>query len=253
MDYWLGDAIVMPPETDAHFSEQVWRLPRVWLSYDGKAEAPPPRPRADPDSAVWLGSFASLSKLTPETLSLWARVLQAVPEGRLLLKTRGLADPHVRRRILAALEAHGTAPDRVELQDWLTTHDWVAHMGTYHRLDVALDPVGVHTGATTTCDALWMGVPVITKLGNRMGFRMTATTLTALGHPEWIARSDEEYVEKAVALARDADRRNALRRTLRDEMARSPLCDARDLTKSLEDAYVAMYERWLARQAGRTP
>jgi predicted O-linked N-acetylglucosamine transferase (SPINDLY family) len=124
-------------------------------------------------------------------------------------------------------------------------------MGYYRRLDIALDPVDVHTGATTTCDALWMGVPVITKQGDRMGLRMTATTLTAIGHPEWIARSDEEYVEKAVALARDVDRRNALRRTLREEMARSPLCDARDLAKSLEDAYVAMYERWLAGQSGR--
>jgi predicted O-linked N-acetylglucosamine transferase (SPINDLY family) len=252
MDYWLGDAIVMPPETDAHFSEQVWRLPRVWVSYDGKADAPRPAPRVAADGVVRLGSVANLSKLTPETLSLWARLLQALPEGRLLLKTKGLADPGVRQRILGILAANGTAPERVELQDWETTQDWTAHMGTYHRLDVALDPVDVHTGATTTCDALWMGVPVITKLGDRMGFRMTATALNALGHPEWIAKSDAEYVDKVVALARDAARRAELRLQLRDEMARSPLCDARDLARSLEDAYVAMYERWLAAQAGRT-
>jgi predicted O-linked N-acetylglucosamine transferase (SPINDLY family) len=253
MDYWLGDPIVMPAETDAYFNEQVWRLPRVWVSYDGKAEAPLPQPRADPDGAVWLGSFANLNKLTPETLALWARLLQAVPEGRLLLKTKGLADAGNRQRILAILAAHGATADRVELQDSSVTPDWAGHMGYYHRLDIALDPVDVHTGATTTCDALWMGVPVITRLGDRMGFRMTATTLNALGHAQWIARSDEEYLEKAVALARDAEQRRALRRKLRDEMARSPLCDARDLAKTLEDAYVAMYERWLAAQGSRKP
>ena len=251
MDYWLGDAIVMPPETDAQFSEQVWRLPRVWLSYDGRADAPRPAPRAEADGAVRLGSFANLSKLTPRTLALWAKLLQALPEGRLLLKTKGLADPGVRERILGILAANGAASERVELQDWRTTPDWAAHMGSYHRLDVALDPVDVHTGATTTCDALWMGVPVITKMGERMGFRMTATTLDALGHPEWIARSDDEYAEKAVALARDAARRAQLRVTLRDEMAASPLCDARDLARNLEDAYIGMYERWLGGETGR--
>ena len=151
------------------------------------------------------------------------------------------------------MASYGISPERIELHDNSVTPQWPAHMAYYNRLDIALDPIGGVGGGTTTCDALWMGVPVITRLGDRMGFRMTATTLNALGHAQWIARSDEEYLEKAVALARDAEQRRALRRKLRDEMARSPLCDARGLAQCLEDAYAAMYERWLAAQEGRKP
>jgi predicted O-linked N-acetylglucosamine transferase (SPINDLY family) len=249
MDYWIGDGILLPPAHDAHFSEKLWRLPRSWVSYEGKAEAPAPGVRPAGDGAVCLGSFNDIKKLTPATFALWSQLLLALPEGRLLLKTRSLADAGNRMRILDAFVAHGVAAERIELVDGRATSDWAAHMAYYHRLDVALDPVDAHSGATTTCDALWMGVPVITKLGNRIGSRMTATTLDALGHPEWIAQSDDEYVEKAAALARDAGRRGELRLKLRDEMARSPLCDARDLARKLEDAYTEMFERWLAAQS----
>jgi predicted O-linked N-acetylglucosamine transferase (SPINDLY family) len=249
MDYWIGDAIVTPAELDSQFSERVWRLPRTWVSYEGRQDAPPPRREPQRDGAVTVGSFTNLKKLNPATFSLWARVLHALPEASLLLKSKDLADPGNRRRIRDGLAAHGIAPHRVELQDTSATSGWSSHMAYYGRLDVALDPVDTHSGATTTCDALWMGVPVITKLGDRMGSRMTATSLHALGHPEWIAQSDVDYVEKAVALARDEERRRGLRLTLRDEMARSPLCDASGLATSLEDAYAEMVERVPGRQA----
>ena len=155
MDYWIGDEILSPPETDSHFSEQVWRLPRVSWSYDGK-DAPPPAWRPDPEGTVWIGSFNHLAKLTPATLGLWAKVLQALPEGRLLLKTKELADAGNRQRILDAMASHGIPPDRIELQDRSATPNWSAHMAYYDRLDIALDPVGAMGGVTTTFDALWM-------------------------------------------------------------------------------------------------
>jgi len=244
MDYWLGDAFVAPPETDATFSERVWRLPRVWVSYEGKAEAPAPGWRSAADGAVWLGSFNQLSKLTPATLALWARVLQALPEGRLLLKARQLADAGNRKRILESFSAHGIAADRIELQDAGTTPAWAAHMAYYDRLDIALDPVGAVGGGTTTCDALWMGVPVVTLAGDRMVSRMTTSMLNALGHPEWVAGSEAEYVTTAVALARDVEARKRLRAAQRGKMAGSPLCDALGLARCLEDAYAGMFERW---------
>lgn len=244
MDYWIGDAILTPAAMDAQFSERLWRLPRVWASYEGHADAPAPRWQPAGDRTVWLGSFNNLGKMTPATLALWARVLHALPEGRLLLKTRDLADADCRRRVLDDFAAQGIAAARIELQDSNTTPSWSEHMAYYDRLDIALDPVGAVGGGTTTCDALWMAVPVVALLGDRMASRMTASMLDAIGHPEWIARSETDYIEKVVALARDVERRKALRSRQRAEMAASPLCDAPGLARELERAYIAMFERW---------
>jgi protein O-GlcNAc transferase len=243
MDYWIGDEVVTPPETDSHFSEQVWRLPRVSWSYDGK-DAPPPNLRPAQDDTVWVGSFNQLGKLTPATLALWAKILLALPEGRLLLKTKELADDANRQRILDAMASHGISPDRIELKDISITPNWQEHMAYYNRLDIVLDPVGAMGGVTSTCDALWMGAPVITLEGDRVVSRATAAILTAIGHPEWIARSEAEYIDKVAALARDVDQRNVLRTSQRDQMARSPLCDAKGLAMSLESAYIAMFETY---------
>ena len=244
MDYWIGDDILTPPETDSHFSEQVWRLPRVSWSYDGK-DAPPPSWRPAPVDTVWVGSFNQLGKLTPATLALWAKVLHTLPEGRLLLKTRELADATNRRRILDAMTSHGVPTDRIELQDGSITPNWREHMAYYNRLDIVLDPVGAMGGVTSTCDALWMGAPVITLEGDRVTSRATAAILNAVGHPEWIAHSEAEYLDKVVALARDEEQRKALRCSQRDRMAHSPLCNAKNLAMNLEKAYIEMFERWL--------
>jgi protein O-GlcNAc transferase len=121
---------------------RLWRLPRVWVSYEGKADAPLPDWMPAPDGSVWLGSFNNLGKLTPETLALWAKALHALPEARLLLKAQQLSDAGNRRSIEAAMAQHGIALNRIELQDSAVTPDWAAHMAYYNRLDIALDPVG---------------------------------------------------------------------------------------------------------------
>ncbi|MBI3898548.1 MAG: tetratricopeptide repeat protein [Gammaproteobacteria bacterium] len=244
MDYWIGDEILTPPQTDSHFSERVWRLPRVWVSYDGKKEAPVSGWGSDPDGTVWVGSFNNLGKLTPATFALWARVLHALPEGRLLLKTRELADAGNRQRVLDVMAGHGIPASRIELQSRNVTPGWKEHMAYYDRLDIALDPIGAMGGGTTTCDALWMGVPVIALEGDRMASRMTAAMLNAIGHLEWVAGSDEEYVGKVVALARDVALRKILRPAQRERMSASPLCDAKGLAACLEDAYIEMYGQW---------
>ena len=243
MDYWIGDGILTPPETDGHFSEQVWRLPRVSWNYKGRVDAPLPDWHPSQDGTVWVGSFNQLGKLTPATLTLWAQVLHAVPEGKLLLKTRDLADAGNRQRVLDAMTSHNVSANRIELQDSSVTPSWSAHMAYYGRLDIALDPVGAMGGVTTSCDALWMAVPVIALRGDRVTSRATASILDAIGHPEWIARSEAEYVDKVVALARDVEQRKALRLTQRNQMANSPLCDARGLAMNLENAYFEMFER----------
>jgi predicted O-linked N-acetylglucosamine transferase (SPINDLY family) len=244
MDYWIGDAVLTPPETDNHFSERVWRLPRVWVSYEGKHDLPVSGWCPDDEGTIWLGSFNNLAKLTHETLSLWARVLHALPEGKLLLKTKALVDEVNCQRILKVMSGHGIDSGRIELQDGSNTVDWYSHMVYYDRLDIALDPVGGVGGGTTTCDALWMGVPVITLEGDRMASRMTSSMLKALGQVEWVACSEVEYVNKVVTLARDTDGRRRLRTAQRVRMSESALCDARGLVQCLEQAYFDMYQHW---------
>lgn len=244
MDYWIGDAIITPRETDHHFSETVWRLPRTWISYNGKDEAPASCWQPAPDGTVWLGSFNNLGKLTPATLSLWACLLHKLPEARLLLKTKELTEERNRQRILGFFAEAGIGPERIELRDRNVTPDWKAHMAYYDRLDIALDPVGGVGGGTTTCDALWMGVPVVSLVGDRMGSRMTASMLAAIGRPEWLAADEEEYVSRVVALARDVAGRRTLRGEQRATMDASPLCDAHGLTRALEDAYRGMFDSW---------
>ncbi len=252
MDYWIGDEILTPAETADHFSEQLWRLPRPWVSYEGKTDAPRPERQQTDKGEIWLGSFNNLRKLSPATLDVWAALLLALPEGRLLLKTKQFADAANQRRILDFMAERSIPAGRIKLEDGQTTPDWHSHMASYNRLDIALDPVGGVGGGTTTCDALWMAVPVITLMGDRMASRMTASMLQAIGHPEWIARSNADYIDTIVALARNPALRQDLRGGLRSQMSRSTLCDPLDLARSLEDAYLQMFEQWMGAAKNKT-
>jgi len=244
MDYWIGDSIITPAKTDQHFSETVWRLPRIWVSYDGKIEAPDSCWQPAADGTLCLGSFNNLGKITSDTISLWSKILHNMPEARLLLKTKALAEEKNRQRILDAFAIHGIEPERIELQPSSITPNWTSHMAYYDRLDIALDPVNAVSGGTTTCDALWMGVPVVGLLGDRMVSRMTASMLHTLDRDEWLAESEDEYMAKVIELARDVELRKAIRSNQRKRMASSPLCDAKGLAQALETAFEAMFDRW---------
>jgi len=246
MDYWIGDEVLTPPALNDQFSETVWRLARVWLSYKTIADAPAPNWRPAGDGTIWLGSFNNLGKITPFTLQLWARILHALPEGRLLLKNKELADAGNQQRIFNELTSLGISSDRIELQPG---SNWSDYMAQHDRLDIALDPVGAHGGGTSTCDALWMGVPVIHRAGDHVGSRFAASILSAIGQSEWVAQSEAEYVEKTIALARNVELRKQLRFAQRNKMSSSPLCDAHGLARSLEEAYHGMYTRWLDSQS----
>ena len=248
MDYLIGDQILTPPETDRHFSEQVWRLPRIWECYNGQDEAPLPQWQPALDGSVYIGTFNNFGKLTPATLDIWASVLQTVPEAKLLLKAKDLALASNRQQVLDVMSSHGILPERIELYDWSVTPGWREHMAFYNRLDIALDPVGGMSGGNTTCEALWMGVPVVTLAGDRMSSRISATILDAVGHPDWIANSLAQYADKVVALARNVELRKSLRAIQRSQMAASSLCDAHGLAIQMESAYRDMFEIWYDRK-----
>jgi predicted O-linked N-acetylglucosamine transferase (SPINDLY family) len=222
VDYRFTDAIADPlGAADQLHTERLVRFaPTAW-AYAPPAEAPVPAPAPGGAGApITFGSFNALSKLSPATIRLWRELLEAVPASRLLVKSVGLVPERWSRTLAAA----GLDPARVELRR--ETAAVADHLALYAQVDVALDPFP-YNGTTTSVEALWMGVPLVTLLGDRHAARVGASLLTAIGHPEWIARSPADYVRIAAGLAADQERRRSLRTGLRAELLGSPLMDHR--------------------------
>lgn len=223
MHYRFTDAIVDPEDAQAFATEELVRFaPCAWV-YQPPDATPDvsPLPCAG-DRPVTFGCFNNLAKINDATLALWAQVLAAVPDSRLLLKGWGLAEDATRQHYLARCAAAGLPADRIDLCE--RTAEVAEHLTLYHRVDISLDTFPYH-GTTTTCESLWMGVPVVTLLGDRHAARVSASLLTAAGHPEWIAGSKEEYVRLATALASDRAKLAATRAILRVELQSSALFD----------------------------
>ena len=245
MDYWINDGVVHPETTIQQTAEDVYRLPRCWVCYQPRDDAPgvAPPPSADAGtSGVTFGSFNNLNKVSPRTIAMWAGVLCAVPDSQLLIKSRPLGNELVQERLRAGFADHGIEGDRLLLYGSVAGSG--NHMAMYNRIDVGLDSFPF-TGGATTLDALWMGVPVITLIGETHAERMSASLLTALDRPEWIADREEAFIAKAAALAADEDHRVSLRAGQRQRMAESTLCDGAGLARAMEDAYRDMWRRYL--------
>jgi predicted O-linked N-acetylglucosamine transferase (SPINDLY family) len=244
MDYRISDAVCEPPgAADAVSSERILRLPHGFHAYRPPATAPPVRPLpARRQGFITFGSFNNSLKQTPQVLALWAEILRRVPQSRLLLKSAAYGEAAIRRTFLAELARHGADLGRVRLLGENPPPS--GHLDLYGQIDLALDPFPYH-GTTTTCDALWMGVPVLTLAGRSHRARVGCSLLTHLGRPEWIAASAGEYVALAAEWAADWDRLAAARAGLRAAMEASPLRDERGLAAALEAAYRHAWREWL--------
>lgn len=245
MDYRLVDALSDPPgEADAYHTERLIRLPkgflcfRPWSSGSGLAVLPPP---CSVDGHITFGSFNNLSKITPATLDLWGKIMLAVPNARLLLKSHTASDLQVWKRLAACFESMGIAPQRLEFLP--RAGSYTQHLEQYRRLDIALDTYPYH-GTTTTCEALFMGVPVVTLAGDRHAARVGVSLLTHAGLPEFIAGSADDYVSIAVRWSRDPAPLADLRASLRARIEHSPLRDEAGFTARLESAMRQMWRLW---------
>jgi protein O-GlcNAc transferase len=218
MDYRFTDAIADPPgDSDALHTEKLIRFAPCAWTYQPPPDAPAPvPPPCSQENPFTFGSFNNLSKVNDLTLRLWASVLRAVPGSRLMLKSFGLDPVHLRARLVKA----DLDPDRVMFLPPTTTT--AEHLACYHRMDVALDTFPYH-GTTTTCEALWMGVPVITLRGDRHASRVGCSLLNASGHPEWIAQNVDDYVRIALQFSRSPETLAAIRPQLRSELMASTL------------------------------
>ncbi|MCH7930814.1 MAG: tetratricopeptide repeat protein [Proteobacteria bacterium] len=240
IDYIIADRFVIPPAEERYYVEKVVRLPGCYVCFtppDLTIE-PGPLPALGRDG-VTFGSFNNRSKITPDVVSLWAEILRAVPGSRLILKTKALRDAAVCQRLVEEFRDQGVPPDRLVLEGPSPWHDLLR---MYDRMDIALDPFP-YAGGTTTAEALWMGVPVMTLKGDRFASRVSESILMTADLPDLVARSRRAYLEKAVALAADLPRLADLRAGLRRRFVAS-VCDAPSFTRGLEAAYREMWRNW---------
>jgi glycosyltransferase involved in cell wall biosynthesis len=240
IDYWITDNYIHPQDTQEKATEQIWRLPRCYLGYRSRPEAPfvNDSPCLSQDF-ITFGSFNNYSKLNPLVLQTWAEILRQIPNSQLIIKNdhQDLDDPEERASIEEYLQANGLNIKQIKLVSRQTTS--MNYLALYHSIDIHLD-IFPYNGCTTTCDALGMGVPVLTLAGTKYIQRMGATILTTVGLEDWIAHSTQEYIQKAVKFAKNKPQLQQLRTTMRDRLLNSPLCDLDGITQSLENAYLQM-------------
>ena len=241
-DYRFTDAIADPVDTEQEYVETLYRLPQCFLCY-----TPTSADEAGPvgslpalhNGYITFGSFNSLSKMTPDVFRLWARVLRAVPNSNLLIKGKSLACPTVVARLQQYFVENGVSPARIDTMPLMPQTG--SHLQVYStHVDISIDtfPYG---GTTTTCESLYMGTPCITLRGNCHAQNVGASLLTAVGLEDWIADTEDEYVEIAKLAASDLSALATLRAQLRDRLLASPLCNGPDFVSALEDVY---YELW---------
>jgi predicted O-linked N-acetylglucosamine transferase (SPINDLY family) len=241
IDWRLTDSRVDPE--DKLSSERAWRLPRTFLCYTPRGDAPAVGPSArQAGRPVTFACFNNLAKVTRAALAVSARVLREVPSSALLLKANALGSAPLRREVLQHFEREGVDPSRVRLLG--RTMSIAEHLACYRDADVALDTFP-YNGTTTTCEALWMGLTVVTLAGETRASRVGASLLASVGLDEFVTRDEASYAAAAVALAADADRLDDLRRGMRERLAASPLLDGAKFTADLEHAYRSMWRQTL--------
>jgi len=248
IDWRITDAVADPlGAAEALHTEKLMRLPETFQCFQKPSDAPAigPVPMLKAGH-VTFASFNMLAKVHPALVARWAGILHAVENSRLVLKAAPFRDAGTRAHYHAMFATHGIAAERIELLGYIQSP--AAHFALYNRIDVALD-TDPYNGATTTCEALWMGVPVVTLAGRSHVGRVGTALLTHLGLEDLIAATPEDYVARAVSLARDPAKLASLRETLRPRMEASSLTDPARFTKALEDAYREMWRQWCAKTA----
>jgi predicted O-linked N-acetylglucosamine transferase (SPINDLY family) len=240
MDYRLSDGIADPEgEADAYCTETLLRFSSCAWCYTPPPATPEVQeaPCLKVGAGITFGCFNNFAKITDDSLAAWGRLLAAVPDSRLLLKNHGLGNPATQARIRERFDKVGLPADRVELLG--RTERVEDHLACYHRVDIALDSFPYH-GTTTTCEALLMGVPVLTLKGDRHASRVSASLLQCIGHPEWVAQEWDQFMNIATKLASDRLALGDVRRRLRSELIESQVCKHADQARLFGNALEGM-------------
>ena len=250
VDYLISDAITIPHGEERWFTEHILRLPDGRFCYEPPGYAPEITPLpAVRNGFITFGSFNKLTKITPETVSLWSAVLRGAPESRIILKTAALGTESVKKDLLEQFEQNGVDRGRIEVRKESPHPQMLAEYGD---IDISLDTFPFNGGATT-CEALWMGVPVVTMTGKTPISRQSASLLTSCGLARLLTgNSRSDFIHKARRLAENRDALADLRGSLRNRLAVSPLCDGLLFTRNLESAYREIWQEWRRKQKKST-
>lgn len=244
MDYIITDRFLLPSEEEHLYVEKPLRLPNSSIVF--KTHDLPIEVNALPainNGYITFGCFNALSKLTPEVIGLWAEILKRIPNAKLYLKNKSFGHPDVCELYSSQFAALGIEPSRLTFSGFSLTPEYLK---SYNDVDLGLDPFP-YNGATTTLDSLWMGVPLIALKGDRLVGHIGESLLGAVGLEEFIAASKTEYVEKAVAMAKNMNRLAEIRRTLRPILTVAPLTNPTVFTRGLEVAFRGIWKEWCQR------
>jgi protein O-GlcNAc transferase len=247
MDYWIGDPIVSPRGEAEYFSERVLRIPNFTVQ-PIPAETPVPvSPPSQDKGFITFGSFNAPQKITPKVIEIWSKILIEVPDSRLILKYfDAFTEKATRQRLLDLFGAQGVEAARLEFLS--PSESRAAHLSAYARVDIALDPFPFG-GATTTFEALLMGIPVISLLDERFTGWCGAATLESVGLSLCVAQDESDYINRAAVLAQDVQGLAALRRSLPTLVRRSGVCDMKGHVRNLQRVYRAVWRRYCASHA----
>jgi len=242
MDYLIGDPYVTPPKDDEQFTEKIWRLPETrWCFTPPDIDMEVSVPPAVEHGYITFGCFNNTTKVNDNVVALWAKVLDAVPNSRLLLKARQLRDQMTRENIIQRFAVHGIDNKRISLEE---SEDRQKYFAAYNRIDITLDPFPF-TGGTTSVESLWMGVPFVSLTGASLVSKQGVGVLMNAGLSDWVAADEEEYIAKAVLFAADVDSLASLRAGLRSQVLASPLFDAPRFARNIEQALWDMWKQWV--------
>ncbi len=243
IDYLISDRYQSPEDAEGYTVEQIVRLPDDYVCFMPPEHAPDVAPAPVLQNGyVTFGSFNNLAKLSNEAISLWCEVLHRLPESRMFIKNPSFGDLDTVQRYLTVFESYGIGRNRIQAEGPGTPEELLE---CYAKVDIQLDSMP-YSGGLTTLESLWMGVPVITLPGRLFSSRHSLTHLMNIGLPEFVAISRDDYVEIACSLASNVARLVEVRRTLRDKMISSPVCDGFSFVENLQEAFKEMWRKLCA-------
>jgi protein O-GlcNAc transferase len=244
INYRFTDEIADPVgESDQFYSEQLIRLPHGFLCYQGDETIPMQQQLpAIKNGYITFASFNNLSKINNLVINVWSKILNALPESKLVLKSKFFTNSEIKSRYLNLFAKQGIEISRIRLLSFLAKKE--DHLGMYNTIDIGLDPFP-YNGTTTTCEALWMGVPTITLKGNRHSSRVGTSIMTHIGLEEFIAKDEQEYINIAIQLANNTLCLANIRAHLRQQLQDSTLCDSDQFAQDIEGVYANLYEKQL--------
>jgi predicted O-linked N-acetylglucosamine transferase (SPINDLY family) len=240
IDYLFADSVMIPSEVRHLFAEQIYDLPCSIIIEPPPAELRCPEPPVTSNGYLTYGVFTRASRISDAVIGVWARILRSDVTSRLLIKDHLINDGSIRTRLLENFAAHGIASDRICLLGSTSREE---HLAAYRRIDICLDPFP-HGGGVSSWETLHMGVPVVTRLGNGTSKRLGGAILSAVGMTDWVATSDDQYVE--IALRSTPDRLKTIRSELPDLIDRR--CGPAAYTRAVEEAYRTMWEKYCSGQ-----